>query len=548
MDNTWEHSPPLPVPLDILLDIVAHLPLQSVLALRRTCKSLYAVTHLRSLWALLFRTHVLDRHIPCPNLGTTPLADLSAHNLESLTHRALTLRRTWTSPSPVPRRTITLNTPTEPSARIIFLQFLPGRSNRWLISVRMTAQPRTYLLQCWDLAREQPRCVAELRHADGPYGGVVLNSDPTSSAVLAMQSAQTEMFSVHFDAEDPECAFETQATIDGIRELHLLSGSTLVTRRIDDGGALCLWDLPDLRQEKLQLLNPSLIQPDDRVQAIHLAHDYAIVVRIQSIEIYTTTPRPSLLSARGAPIAYPLAQFKFQWRTDTVMLCEQHASSSPSPRPIHLFVRFGSIFPWPVNVLHHYLLLPNPIYRTGGRAHGRGGRTPTLASTQRSSPTTPPSTSSHSSSPTFTFTTEHNLPYDPRPHPIHTIGSPLRLFGQSAMTLGRYGTALWLDNHTEDWLGPSEHGQRLAGRMVQLVDEGLAMVGVGAPGGGGSGGVQMATTPATGAEPTVPTNSSGASMVFGMRGDDAWTRIATEEEAGRIALGHTDGAITLLEY
>lgn len=189
------------VPLDILLDIVVHLPLQCVLALRcvrvrrrppsradplQTCKSLYAATHLRTLWALLFRMHVLERHIPFP--GTAPLDHLSAHDLESLTHRALALHHTWTSPRPVPRRTISFNT--EPYAQIIFLQFLPARSNRWLISVSMSARPRSYLLQCWDVARDHPTCVAELRHADGPYGGVVLNSDPTSSAVLAMQSAQ----------------------------------------------------------------------------------------------------------------------------------------------------------------------------------------------------------------------------------------------------------------------------------------------------------------------------------------------------------------------
>lgn len=365
-----------------------------------------------------------------------------------------------------------------------------------------------------------------------------------------MYHIRTETFSIRFDAKDPECAFETEAAIDGIRKLHLLSGSTLVTRRMDDDGALCLWDLTDLRQEKLQLLNPSLIQvslpwraraslthmpqPDNRVQTIYLAHDYALVVRMQTIEIYTTTPRPSLLSVCGPPIAYPLAQFKFQWRTDTVIMCEQHASPSPSshpaPRPIHLFVRFGSIYPWPVNVLHHYLLLPNPTYHTGGgRAHSRGVSTSIPASIRRSSPTT-----------------EYNLPYDPHPYPTHTIGSPVRLFGQSAMTLGRYGTALWLDNHTEEWLGPSEHGQRLAGKVVQLEGGGASMVGVNV--GAGGRGMAKATTPAIGAEPTVTANSSGASMVFGMRNNDAWTRIAMEEEAGRIALGHTDGAITLLEY
>lgn len=153
----------------------------------QTSKNLYAVTHLRALWAILFRTHILDQHIPYPDIG--PLDDLSAQDLEALTRRALALRHTWSSPQPVPRRNITFGPPSDPVARVIFLQFLPGRSNRYLISVRMTSRPRAYLLQCWDVAPDHPKCVAELVHADGPYGGVVLNSDPSSSAVLAMQSA-----------------------------------------------------------------------------------------------------------------------------------------------------------------------------------------------------------------------------------------------------------------------------------------------------------------------------------------------------------------------
>ncbi|KAG9313197.1 hypothetical protein JVU11DRAFT_6655 [Chiua virens] len=491
------------IPLDILLDILAHLPLQAVLVLRRTCKHFYAVTHLRSLWTLLFREHVLDQCIPFPR---------DTDGLESLTRRALALRRTWTSPSPVPRRQLTFSAP-EQSARVIFIQFLPARSNRWLISVRMTVHPRSYLLQCWDVA--SATCVAELRHADGPYGGVVLNSDPNSPAALAMQSAQTETFSIRFDADDPESAFETEATIDGIRELHLLSGSTLVTRQIDDGGALSLWDLTDLSQEKLLLLNPSLTQPDDRVQAIHIAHDYALVLRIQSIELYNTTPRLNILPVPGAPIAYPLAQFKFQWSTDTIVLSEQHAIS-PSPSPIHFFVRFGSIYPWPVNVLHHYVLRPNPSW---GHARTHGTSTPLE--------TRPPPVP----------TTEYNLPYDLRPYPTHTISSPVRLFSQSAIALGRYGTALWLDNHTEDLLGPSEHGQRLAAMMLHGANVSNAVASEGG------------TTPdPPGTEPIVNTNWSNASTVFGVRDDEVWTRIAMEEETGGIALGHTDGAITYLEY
>ncbi|KIJ65450.1 hypothetical protein HYDPIDRAFT_167143 [Hydnomerulius pinastri MD-312] len=487
--DSWDFSPSLPVPLDIFFDIVIYLPLQSVLTLRRTSKSLYAVTQLRSLWALLFRTHVLEKSLPYPNLGERSLESLSASELADLTRQAVTLRCNWCRPEPVISRQVDFINPTEPGSLIIFLQFLPGRSNRWLISVTMTTQPRKYLLQCWDVTQHQPRCIAELAHMEGPYGGVVINSDPTSTAVIAMQSAQTEIFSIDFEEEDPESAFVTLDAIDGRRELHLLNGSTLITRNLEDGGAICLWDLNNLKQEKLQLLNPSLTQ-NDRCQAMHLRDDYILVIRVQSVEIYSAIPRPNILPVRGAPIAYPLAQHRFQWRTDTVTISEQLSWSSgpPAPLPINVFIRFGSIYPWPVNILHHYILAPNPMY-----ARDRE-------------------------------TTQYNLPYRIEPQAVQTIGSPVRLFGMSAVALGRYGTALWLDNHTQEWLGPSELGQRLAGKLL-------------APMGGLEQGI-----------PAGQSDSSLASMVFGVREDDAWNRVAMDEESGRIAVGHSNGVITLLDY
>lgn len=94
-----------------------------------------------------------------------------------------------------------------------------------------------------------------------PYWPCSLPSTPSLHASSATYPrGRTETFSIRFDATDPECGFETLATIEGIRELHLLSGSTLVTRRLEDDGALSLWDLADLGQEKLRLLNPSFIQ------------------------------------------------------------------------------------------------------------------------------------------------------------------------------------------------------------------------------------------------------------------------------------------------
>jgi len=221
---------------------------------------------------------------------------------------------------------------------------------------------------------------------------------------------------------------------------------------------------------------------------MHLRNDYMVIIRQQTVEFYSTVPRSNVISATGAPIAYPLAQHRFTWRADTVNMSEQvrwHATRSRRPCPINLFIRFGSIYPWPVNILHHFVLTPNPAYVLGRE------------------------------------TSLYNLPYLSEPTPVQTIGSPVRLFGPSAVALGKYGTALWLDSHTEDWLGPSDRGQRLAGKLVAVVEEPSSVC------------LQ---------------ESSNASMVFRVREDDMWNKIAMDEESGRIAVGYVDGSITLLEY
>jgi hypothetical protein len=122
-----------------------------------------------------------------------------------------------------------------------------------------------------------------------------------------------------------------------------------------------------------------------------------------------------------------------------------------------------------------------------------------------------------------------NLPYLMEPKLVQSIGSPIRLFALSHVALGPYGTALFIDSHTEDYFSHGDHGQRLAGEVLaQVSDENWE-------GGRNETGSYDA--------------SSGiASMVFGVREHDEWFRVAMDEEAGRIAVGCVDGGISLFEY
>jgi len=111
------------------------------------------------------------------------------------------------------------------------------------------------------------------------------------------------------------------------------------------------------------------------------------------------------------------------------------------------------------------------------------------------------------------------------PKLVQSIGSPVRLFALSHVALGPYGTALFIDSHTEDYFAHGDHGQRLAGEVLaQVLDESSDESGI------------------------YHSSSGMASMVFGVRPHDEWHCVAMDEEAGRIAVGCVDGGVTLFEY
>jgi hypothetical protein len=216
---------------------------------------------------------------------------------------------------------------------------------------------------------------------------------------------------------------------------------------------------------------------------------YAVVARTSTLEFYSLSPFHAGSSAR---VLEPLATHNWQWRLDSVSLAYQpswDAAARGAEHPINILVRYASLFPWPVNALHHYVLPCDDAYV----------------------PHEPISAS--------------NIPYLAAPVLIRTFASPIRLFARWDMVLGAYGTALWIDSHTEDYFDHAVEGQRLAGTLFTVVDPGTEAVALNDQGA-----------------------SATASMVYQVREDDGWIRIAVEEEEGRIAVGTSSAEITILEY
>ncbi|EEB93963.1 hypothetical protein MPER_07311, partial [Moniliophthora perniciosa FA553] len=157
------------------------------------------------------------------------------------------------------------------------------------------------------------------------------------------------------------------------------------------------------------------------------------------------------------------------------------------------------LFPWPVNLLQHYVLYPDSTYSS---------ELPVTAG---------------------------NIPYQFPPILKQTIASPVRLFAVADMALGPYGSALWLDSHTEDYFMQGEIGQRLAGLVLTPVlasdDDNLT-------------GVDEPSAPLLSDSPA----HSQATMVFDVQERDDWLRIAMDEREGRIAAGSVAGRVVLYDY
>ncbi|KAJ7105105.1 hypothetical protein C8R43DRAFT_1092170 [Mycena crocata] len=475
-----------PLPTDIILVIFKYIGVKEVMKLRQTCKDFLEITKLRSVWLQLLRTEIIQQNIPIPRLAGRSLENFTSKQLESCLSDALRLRKNWISSSPVPLRRSTFTTVHEPQSQVVSINFLQGRGHRWLISLALTTGTgqRLFTLQCWDLM-DCSTCVA--RRSLAHFRGFRINTDPSHAGVLALRSPiGIEILGIDFLANNPDSAFLTLQVLDDLTEsLHVFSSSTLLTKFDDTRLNLRTIEHPEFTVE---LQNPSHTVQKECIDAI-VSDKYAVVVRTVSTEFYSLS---SFRGGSGARVIEPLASHTWQWRIDSVSLAYQPswaATARDVEPPINMLVRYASLFPWPVNALHHYVLPCDNVYDARNNIDA------------------------------------NNKPYLAEPVLMRTFASPIRLFARSDMVLGSYGTALWIDSHTEDYFEHAVEGQRLAGTLFTTVDPGEEVVAL-------SDQVASAT----------------ASMVYQVREDDGWIRIAIDEEEGKIAVGTATAEIMIFEY
>ena len=177
----------------------------------------------------------------------------------------------------------------------------------------------------------------------------------------------------------------------------------------------------------------------------------------------------------------PVSYHVWLWHIDSGRIAHRVSHKQKRTEPtLNVVIRFASTFPWPTNVLNHYVFHPNEDYN-------------------RSLGVRP-----------------DNVPYDLTPLFIQTISAPLRLFAQSDMAIGDFGTLVWIDTHTEDYFLQAASGQRVVGRGLD------------------------------GDSDTTQATASGS--VFNMHEGNGWHRLAVDERHSRIAIGMADGKITVLDF
>ncbi|EIN06232.1 hypothetical protein PUNSTDRAFT_91036 [Punctularia strigosozonata HHB-11173 SS5] len=512
------------LPADVLLHILSILEIQDILRLRQTSKAFHETSSLRSVWHTALDTHLLAAGTPVPGIHSAPLSSLSARDLETCARRATQLRRNWRSPRPTAHAVREVIARADAKCCNLGLAFLPGHGRRYLVSTttRLTrAIGRRWIIECWDIAEgDASRCVARLEFES--VVAVRANVEPDSPYVLVLvrRSSTEQQRRVYYTSifgldvsEEPDFAFKLLREFPGEHVPLLLKGDRLVAAHTDN--VVRVWDVT-VGTEIMQLDPPvGTMLPLKPCSGVVFRPNYAILFRQTSIETYVFPAEGD--HPRNIP---PAAAHTLPWRISNLAVSERlpsASSSSPtSPPLIDMFLRFDSWYPWPVNMLHHFHLRPNPDHRPGSA----------LA---------------------------RELPYLPRPYPTSSWSSTIDFFTPSDMAVGPRGTALWIDSHTEDRFGAgAPDGQRLAGRTLaapRTTEEALAL-GVRA----------LSNTASVQGQGQGQHDEMGAlramaeaderveEMEFQVDERCLWNRVAMDEDEGRIAVGFTDGRISVYEY
>ncbi|KAI0630815.1 hypothetical protein C8Q77DRAFT_1232241 [Trametes polyzona] len=562
------------LPEDVLLDIFQHLSVNDILSLRLTCRGLALATRQRTVWHDCLSRHARKSGLPIPNSDESARCALSSSELEALTLRSIRFWSNWQCPRPLSHRHVAIQprlkgSPPNNVARNLAVVFFPGYPAHILTLTlydHVTQhRERRYNFELWDISDlDRVTCIDELPieallgYAVNTVRGsvstmIITRRDPTSHQCL------TEAYRLVIPRMDASC-FHRIHEFPGYRNTLRLHGTRLIATDAEQDVRLI--DVTTGRLEytlkpPVMLNDPTLRFAERQCMDAVVVGDYVLTFCKQYIFLYrlpsTSVPSNAHIAEESleAPRLEAIATYKWRWRIDALIaqprLGSPGASGASTSRPplIDLLIRFDTWFPWPVNILHHFVLAPNPSYD------------PSAANTP-----------SHPAALPYALSTPEGAPFM-----VHSIPSPLRIFTPSDVALGVHGTAVWIDA-AADGTGPAaaqagDRGQRVAGKVLtraplplprmrvrpgegahdDAVSPGLVEPPVLAMGAGaGTEGDGEAEETEASAERRLGVSGSEVS-VFHVQADmEKWSRIAVDEESGRIAVGQVDGTVSVDWY
>ncbi|KAI0766172.1 hypothetical protein BD413DRAFT_697426 [Trametes elegans] len=547
------------LPEDVLLDILQHLHVCDIVALRQTCKRAESATRERVVWREALLRHSKQTRLPVPGYGER--TDLPASELENLTIRALRLWFNWLSPNPTPASEIRIEprrqSPHNRSARNLAVSFVPSLPDHILTLTLYddVSRDRRYSFELWEVpGGDHAHYVQDL-----PMEALLsfaVNASPDETCTLTVtrrdastQQCLTEVYCIDLSPAEGQSCFRLFNRFRGYRNTLGLYGPRLIVTDVDQHIRLI-----DVAAGKLEttlkvpeLLNDPTLRPPER-QCMDAVSWNGFVLSFckQYIFLYRLAPASTTGAvfsdygdeAHGDAKVDAIATYKWRWRIDSLVARPRldpspftRKSAQRRPPLIDILIRFDTWFPWPINVLHHFALAPNPAYN------------PDFTSpADPADPTTVP----------------YLLSATAGPFMVDTIPSPLRIFTPSDMVLGAHGTALWIDASTDAAM-PSQagdHGQRIAGKVLTHAplprerllpgedpqDDSVSprFVESAPRGARESAGVRIAEDPVLG--------RSSVSVFQLQGGEERWNRVAVSEVEGRIAVGHIDGTVTVYTY
>lgn len=272
---------------------------------------------------------------------------------------------------------------------------------------------------------------------------------------------------------------------------------------------------------------------------MQLIGDFILTFCQQWTYLYALPPQEMMeLSSNGRAIELdPVAKHRWSFRIDMLKSMPTHphplaaqfrpASSTTASLypPIYILLRFDSWYPWPVNILHFFILPQNPAFCASSYTRPRPG-------------SLPPAELPY-------LRTSHPGGTPLKPYVADSVPSPIRIFTPSDAVLGRYGTALWLDAQTDLPSQAGDRGQRVAGKVLRHVPPPS----------------EENQEPRHAVNLDVQINEASAGRVdaglsrttqpslFHLQEDaEDWTRLAVCDDEGRIAVSCMDGRVMVYDY